>query len=288
MAAPSFRILGAVLVLLGLDNGPSEAQSLRVQVIDVGQADAILTRTPRHQWVLIDAGQGSLIGDSLPTQFRVDRLRLAVGSHRHRDHIGGMAHLLRRVPTDLFIGDTLEYLGGTDDDRVREVLRTRSIPVRLPQADTLMVDSVRFIILPPPPLHPNENNNSVVVRIEYGEFSMLFVGDAEQAQRDWLVDNHRDLLNADVLKASHHGSHNGTSPRWLNAVSPSAVVISAGLHRGFKHPHAEAVQAYEAVARVWCTNRHGTVRIYGYSDGRTRVSRQRPSTKSCTYDGTIY
>ncbi len=106
------------------------------------------------------------------------------------------------------------------------------------------------------------------------------------------VANHPMLLDTEVLKASHHGSRNGTSDPRLDAVTPERIVISAGLHRGFKHPHEEAVQAYETAvgdeARVYCTNRHGTITIYGFPDDRIRIRRQRITNKSCSYDGTLY
>lgn len=164
-----------------------------------------------------------------------------------------------------------------------------------PGHDTITIDGVRFIVLPQPPRQvcpSDENNNSIVVRMEFGEFSMLFTGDAEVDQRNWLIANRSDLLDVDVLKASHHGSSNGTSQSWLDAVTPARVVISAGVYVVYRHPHASAVDAYVVatgdVDRVSCTNRHMTVRVYGYRDGRVRVFRNNPTDKSCVYDGTHY
>ena len=155
------------------------------------------------------------------------------------------------------------------------------------------IDGVRFRFLPLPSRSPcphQENNNSVVVRLDYGDFSMLFTGDAEVEELEWLLANHRDLLQADVLKASHHGSHNGRTDEFLEAVDPAHVVISAGVNDTYGHPHRNAVEDYEEATdgRVFCTNRHGTIRVYGYPDGRVRVRRQFSSEKSCVYDGTHY
>ena len=269
----------------------AQTQSVRIQVIDVGQADGILIRTPNSQWILIDGGQGNGLANNLQSGFGVDTLDLVVGSHRHRDHIGGLDNILNRLPTDLYIGD-LNDRSGQDDNRLRDTLTARGIQTGRPDPDTLTIDGVDVIILPRDPDNDaSENDNTVMVRIEFGDFSMLFAGDAEEKLRDWLVDNHPGLLDADVLKASHHGSRNGTSPEFLEAVSPERVVLSSGVHAGFRHPHPEAVTAYESEVdedRVYCTNRHGTIRIYGFPDGRIRVRRQRITNKSCVFDGTHY
>ena len=278
--------------------GPLAAQSIRIQVIDVGTGDGILIRTPAHEWVLIDAAADNAhLAEALPTNFGVDRLRLAVGSHRHADHIGGMDEVLRAIDTDLYLGDLTDRPTRAFDDHVREAVNEEGIEVRArrTQPDTIFADDgdVLFIVLPPAPRQDEdeENENSIVVRLEYGEFSMLFPGDLEQEAQEWLIENFSDFLDVDVLKAPHHGANNGWSDEWLAAVTPERVVISAGVHGNHRHPQEDAVEAYlEATDnRLYCTNRHGTIRVYGYDDGRVRIYKQRPAvTKGCAYDGTWY
>jgi len=262
--------------------------------VDVGQGDGILIRTPNQQWVLIDAGPDRTLADSLGPQFGVTRLALIVVSHRHGDHYAGIERVLRTLPVDRFVGNLADCPNRTTDNAIRAALNDRHIPAQSLGADTLDVDGVRFIILPPDPIDDacpdDENNNSVLVRMEFGSFSMLFAGDADEEERDWLVANERSLLDVNVLKAAHHGGNNGTSLDWLAAVTPQAVVISAGVVERYQHPMPEAVAAYKTATggRVYCTNRHGTIRVYGYQDGHFTVSKQRPTTKSCVYDGTHY
>ena len=119
---------------------------------------------------------------------------------------------------------------------------------------------------------------------------MLFTGDAETEELDWLVEHHPDLLNVRVLKASHHGSNNGQNFDFLEEEKPERVVISAGVNSTYKHPMQKAVDNYLARAdgRVYCTNRHGTIRVYGYLDGGVKVFKQFANDKSCVYDGTHY
>jgi competence protein ComEC len=244
--------------------------------------------------VLIDAGPGRYLADSLRSEFGVDRFALVIVSHRHSDHFATIGRILRSFIVGRFVGNLADCPNRATDNEIRWVLGNRHIPAQSLGADTVLVDNVRFIVLPPDPIDDrcpgDENDNSVLVRLEYGAFSMLFTGDAEAEERDWLVANYPELLDVDVLKASHHGSKNGTSPAWLAAVSPQAVVISAGVDARYRHPMAEAVSAYLAAAsgRLHCTNRHGTLRVRGYQDGHFTIGRQRSTTKSCTYDGTHY
>ncbi len=274
---------------------PCAGQSVRTQIVDVGQGDGILIRTPNQQWVLIDAGPDRRLADSLGPQFGVTRLALVIVSHRHSDHFAGIERVLRSLPVDRFVGNLADCPNRTTDDAIRAALNDRHIPAQSLGADTLLVDGVRFIVLPPDPIDDacpvDENNNSLLVRMEYGGFSILFAGDADAEERDWLVAHERDLLDVSVLKAAHHGANNGTSADWLAAVTPQAVVISAGVVEGYQHPMPEAVAAYKAATggRLFCTNRHGTIRVYGYQDGHFTISKQRPTvTKSCVYDGTHY
>jgi competence protein ComEC len=290
-----------VIALVFVTPLPAQDTSVRIQVVDVGQGDGILIRTPNRKWVLIDAGTNNTLAHNLGPVFGVDRLALVIVSHRHDDHYAGIAAVLNQYPVDRFVGNLADCPNRTTDDTIRAVLTRRGVPKQSMGADTIAVDGVTLIILPPDPTTDpcpsQENNNSILVRLDYGQFSMLFAGDAEIAERTWLMANHPDVLDVDVLKASHHGANNGVldahghPDAWLDAVSPLYVVISAGVNATYKHPMPEAVAAYVArvgTTRVYCTNRHQTITIYGHSSGSVTVYRQHPDTQSCVYDGTHY
>ena len=274
---------------------PAFAESVRIQVVDVGQADGIVIRTPsKNNWIVIDASTSKKLSDYL-VDMGVNKLDIAVVTHRHFDHQVGMDEVLNKIPTDLFVGVMEDCPGRTSDDKVRKAVTDNSVTTHTltntPQ--TLSIDGIKFTILPLParsdcPEH--ENLNSIVVRMDYDEFSMLFTGDAEEDELDWLVENHSDLLDVDVLKASHHGSNNGVTDEFLSAVSPERVVISAGVNAKYKHPMPEAVENYLNATndRAYCTNRHGTVRVYGFNNGNARIYKQNNIDKPCVYDGTHY
>jgi competence protein ComEC len=214
----------------------AQFQSVRVQVIDRGQADGILIRTPNQRWVVIDAGTNRQQADAMKNIWGVDRVALAVVSHRHGDHYGGMEAILQDFDVDQFLGVMENCPNRTTDDTIRSIIASKGIEVHPLDSTPIEIDGVRFTILPRDPIEnecpEEENNNSVIVRMDFGEFSMLFTGDAETEEREWLMANHPDLLDVDVLKASHHGSRNGADGEvngedWMDVVSPDAVVISA-------------------------------------------------------------
>lgn len=272
---------------------PAEGQSdtLTIDILNVEQADMAVIRTPDGQWIVIDAGRGdSTALGILQERYQTQRIALLVGSHRHQDHIGGIPEIVRVLPVERYVGDT----GRTADRSIvttmlRRRLGQRRVPVHGPGADTLMVGEVRIILLPQPPRDANENNNSIVVRLEYDGFSMLFPGDAEHEAQHWLMGFYADLLDVDVLKASHHGANNGVSAEWLDATSPEAVLISAGVHYGYRHPHGEAVEDYGEIVggALFCTNRHGNIRVVVVADAEGfDLLVEDESTRSCAFDGT--
>ena len=184
----------------------AQFQSVRIQVIDRGQADGIVIRTPNTQWIVIDAGTNAQQANAIKNDWGVEEVALAVVSHRHFDHHGGMDSVLQELTVQRFLGITENCPTTQSDDTVRDLIQSRNVPLVDLGVGTIEIDGVTIRVLPQKPPPPSEcpdeeNNNSVVVRLEFGEFSMLFTGDAETEELNFLADNHADLLDADVLKA---------------------------------------------------------------------------------------
>ncbi len=127
-------------------------------------------------------------------------------------------------------------------------------------------------ILPPPAwAEVEENNASVGVLVEHGEFRALLTGDSEQDELNHFLE--LGVPDVTVLKAAHHGSRNGVTPRWVDVTRPEVVVISVGRDNAYGHPHPWALRYYEAVAsEIYRTDRDGQVTVRGYRDGRYEVS----------------
>ncbi len=274
-----WRLLAGAAILswtfVALDHLPiGSTGGLTLHVLDVGQGDAIVLRTPHGRWVLVDGGPRTLSGDAgrrvvVPFLRRhgVHALDLVIISHGDADHLGGIPAVLGAVPvgrviepgqplgTELY----LEYLGAVAE------AGTRWSAARA--GDTLIVDGVTLAVLHPDAsslereLRPNEN--SVVVRVTFGRFDALFTGDIGWPAESLLID---DLQQVELLKVGHHGSAGSSHDAWLDAVRPKVAVISVG-QNGYGHPAAVVLQRLRTRdVSVYRTDRGGTVTIR--SDGR--------------------
>jgi len=263
-------VLRAIVLLLALA-APLRAQAdLEIHFLDVGQGDATLVREGGKA-VLIDAGEYPSIGRKLRS-LGVDSLSLAIASHNHVDHIGGFESVLSSFPVRYYMDNGFPATTRTQQ-RVLELVRDGDITYLNATRRTVALGDAVLQILPPPPVDDeNQNDHSVVVIVERGTFRALLSGDSEKPEiRALLTED--SLPHVDVLKAAHHGSRNGLTPRWLTTLKPAVVVISVGQGNPYGHPDPIAVELYRAVAgRVFRTDQDGAVTIFVNKTGCYRVT----------------
>jgi competence protein ComEC len=238
---------------------------LRVSFLDVGQGDAALVDLPDGTAMLIDAG-GNPGGGADPGQAvllpllqarRRAQIELAVLTHPHPDHYGGFRALAGVLPirelwdTGQAEGERELQAASGEASALLAKLRASGTRVRTPEAlcgRRLLAGAARISVLAPCPRYDSTydpNDNSLVLRIDYGQRAVLFAGDAEEHAEQVLLE-HPERLHADVLKVAHHGSHTSTSAACLRAVAPKLAVISAGASNRFGHPHADVVERLRA------------------------------------------
>jgi competence protein ComEC len=212
-------------------------------VLDVGQGDAILIETPSGNRVLIDGGPSesvlaAALGRHLPFYDR--RIDLVAATHPQSDHIGGLPVALDRYDVGAVIDTGVEpesavaehWRGALDASGVMTFTPTRGQKFDLGDGAALTVVSPRV----DPPLPPaNLNDTSLVLRLTYGQFSMLFTGDLGPAG-EIAIGEMGTSLRSTVLKVSHHGSRTSTSADFLDLVHSSVAVISVGNDNRFGHP----------------------------------------------------
>lgn len=248
-----------------------------VKVLDIGQGDAILIRAG-GQVTLIDTGD-TPAKEKLVTYLgkegitTVDRLIL---THPHSDHIGGATAIIEHF-TVKQIYDSGQTTTTATYRKYMQTVEKKKIPFALLAAgDSVDVGggAVLKILAPQKPFFTDDNgqldlnNNSIVAKLIYGSFSMLFTGDAEKQSELRMVKNNSTDLKSAVLKVGHHGSNTSSSPEFLKAVAPQEAVISAGIDNDYHHPHPSTLKKLDSQkTKVYRTDRNGTVTIT--SDGKT-------------------
>jgi competence protein ComEC len=251
--------------------GRPAARVATVEVLDVGQGDSILIRSPEGKTALIDAGPTRDGALAVLRRKGIKSLDMVAISHHHSDHYGGMDQVVRAMKPRYFLASrsghsTSLYL------KLLKTVEAEGINAIEPTARARKIElgSVELTIFPQPPEdRKEENNNSIGLRLKYGNFSVLLTGDSEVTERQWWLKNDSELVrNCTILKLPHHGSRNGTDARWLQTVRPELAVASLGKNNEFGHPHSETVSLLRRLGiPLLRTDQLGTITIT--SDGRS-------------------
>ncbi len=295
-AAQRLLLAGALLLCVGpaLRTAERLSDHIRLDVLDVGQSQALLLRLPGHVRLLLDGG-GSASPRFDPGQALVapalayndaPRLAAILNTHPDLDHMGGLLHILRVFRVDHLLDNGREGKGSWGEQWL--AARTAHNSRALVRGDVLILGKpslgLRLEVLHPPINEWNTwqgNDASVVARLtQHGRGLALFLGDAERPVLRRLLDNGDDL-RAEVVVAPHHGSATGFLPEFYAAVQPGVVVASCGFENRYGYPSQPLRQWCAAAnAPLHYTGRDGAVRIIwpalGDSFGVPAVQSARP------------
>jgi competence protein ComEC len=266
---------------------------LETTILDVGQGDSLFIVSPRGKTLLIDGGGafGGFPGRELhegidPGEEAVSpylwsrgfqRIDVVALTHAHQDHLGGLTAVLQNFRVGrLWIA---REVASPALAKLESLARSRGIPVEYEvRGKSFAWDGVEGQVFwpdkSPADIAPlAKNNDSLVMRLRYGNRTLLLPGDAEKdVERTILAENSVEELQADVLKVGHHGSKNSTMPDFLAAVRPRVAIISSGEGNPYGHPSRELVERLESAGvRILRTDRDGAIQVLTDGD-RVEIS----------------
>ena len=286
----------ALVVLHPLSAGRPDGQ-LHVDFLDVGQGDSALVTMPDGTTLLVDGGgrpsygpssiepPGDVEGETVEQETRsigeavvseylwwrgLDHVDYLLATHADADHIDGLNDVARNFAVQrAFVART--PANDPEYAKFAQTLASTGTPIDVLQAgDVMHFGGVEASVLWPPPIAntnaPSQNNDSLVLRLQFGERALLLTGDIETGAENALVRAPADL-HVDVVKVAHHGSKTSSTEKFVLSAHPSLAIISVGQTSVFGHPHKEVVERWKVSgAEVLTTGACGTITVT--TDGR--------------------
>ena len=264
LAISATLVILAGIIIFHPFSAPRSDGRLRIDILDVGQGDSIFITFPNGQTMLVDGGGrfdyrdddgddesfepdvrgiGESVGSEVLWAKGYSRINHILATHAHADHMAG----LNDVAKNFGIGSAIFGRAPLDDPdfaALAEVLRQRGIPIEtVSRGDVLRFGDVTVEVLYPANREDSaatsDNDNSVVLRLTFGDRVFLLTGDIEKAAEVQLVSS--GILTADVVKVPHHGSRTSSTQAFVDAVNAQFAFISAPERSPFGHPHPEVV-----------------------------------------------
>ena len=256
----------------------TERGTLELTAIDVGQGDSLLVCFPDSKLMLIDGG-GVVsfgrkakprldIGEDVVSPYlwsrSIRKLDIVVMTHAHDDHARGLPAIIENFhPAELWTGATPASAVWSEVEQKARAEKVKIIPMR--SGRNFDYGGTRIEILSPPPDYaPDDapkNNDSLAMRITFGQRSFLLTGDMEKPMEIRLLAD-GEPLRADVLKVGHHGSNTSSTDPFLDAVSPAFALISDGFENSFHHPSPQVLERLaEHHAATFRTDQEGLITV---------------------------
>ena len=273
-------------------NSKAEAKGqLTISMLDIDQGDAVLIQTGAKN-ILIDTGDDKYYEDGkkgkentqLLTELqklKIDHIDTLVMTHAHADHIGKADKVIAQYGVKELVYNGIPSTSKYFINALKAAKANGTQQVKVKAGDVLdFGNGVSFEIVSPSQSLIDEdtsaikakkkvdvNNESVVGRLTFGNFAMLFTGDAEGPVEKDMVASYGKKLKCQVLKAGHHGSKTSSTAEFLKLVQPESVVMSLGVNNQYGHPHEALLNRLQkqGIKNIYRTDANGTITIV--SDG---------------------
>ncbi len=251
-------------------------KNLKIYFVDVGQGDCTFIVTPKNKTILIDGGGSSGssfdVGESTLLPYILDRgykkIDLMFISHFDQDHVGGLLTVLEELKVDRVCISKQEE-ESENYQKFLKIIKDKQISVTIVKiGDRINIENNLYFNI----LWPKEeqivdsrlNNNAIVMKLNYNNFSMMFTGDIEEKAEDEIVKlyGEKQILESDILKVAHHGSKTSTTEKIVNEIKPEIALIGVGENNLFNHPSEEVIERLEKLdINIYRTDINGEITI---------------------------
>lgn len=273
------KIIISLLTIMQIMAALLPENHIEINVIDVGQGDSILIKSTNSN-ILIDGGGSENsdydVGSQILVPYLLDNtngeIDLMIISHFHEDHAEGCISVLENLNVKKIVIGTQPQRTALYE-KVLKIGKGKNIPIiTLKTGDKIAIDDINFEII-----YPNEeiqikedlNNNSLVIKMNYFETTMLLTGDIEKEAEKILLSENLDI---DILKVAHHGSKSSTTDDFLNLTTPKIALISVATDNKFGHPHTEVIKRLEDQScKIYRTDECGEISLKIYENGFVKI-----------------
>ncbi|AOR24065.1 ComEC/Rec2 family competence protein [Clostridium taeniosporum] len=235
-----------------------------IHYIDVGQGDASLIQV-NNMNMLIDSGPKESRKKILNylNSLNIEKLDYVIATHPHEDHIGNMAKIIRNFKVDKFYAPKVENSSSSFEKMV-DALKDKKLKINVLNKNTTSLylgNNTRITVFSPTKnSYDNLNNYSPVMKIQYGNTSFLFTGDAEKEIENEILLDSNNNIKSDVIKIGHHGSSTSSTKTFIEKVNPSIAIISVGNDNKFNHPNKSVIDRLKKNnTKIYQTNKEHTI-----------------------------
>ena len=275
----------AILIILVIINpikyfSNIKQSNLKIYFVDVGQGDSTCIVTPKNKVILIDGGGNSKdenydIGKQTLLPYlldkKINKIDYCIVSHFDSDHCGGLMYILKNLKVkNIIIGK--QYKEYENYKEFIKIAKDKKINIRVVEAGEKITIEKNLYIDVLWPINREKmvtqnaiNNNSLVFKLRYINFSMLFTGDIEEIAEKEILDNYKEnteFLKSTILKVAHHGSKTSSTKEFINIVKPKYAVIGVGKDNKFGHPSNVTIENLKTInTEIYRTDEMGEISI---------------------------
>lgn len=275
----------AILIILVIINpikyfSNIKQSNLKIYFVDVGQGDSTCIVTPKNKIILIDGGGNSKdenydIGKQTLLPYlldkKINKIDYCIVSHFDSDHCGGLMYILKNLKVkNIIIGKQYEEYENYKE--FIKIAKDKKINIRVVGAGEKITIEKNLYIDVLWPINREKmviqnaiNNNSLVFKLRYINFSMLFTGDIEEIAEKEILDKYKEnteFLKSTILKVAHHGSKTSSTKEFINIVKPKYAVIGVGKDNKFGHPSNVTIENLKTInTEIYRTDEMGEISI---------------------------